>query len=61
MSDPHINALLWISTMSENDRRTTDENAGRMFARLARAVRRLRGTRRAARSRVLLQAETSTR
>jgi hypothetical protein len=61
MSDPHIYALLWMSTMSERDRRTTDETAGRMFAGLALAFRRLRGARRAARSRVLLQAETSTR
>jgi hypothetical protein len=63
MHDPHIAALFWVSTMSERDRRTADETAGRMFAAMARAVRRLRGRRAAskARRRAMLQAETSLR
>lgn len=63
MHDPHIAALLWVSTMSERDRRTTDETAGRLFAGWARAVRRLRRGRAAPRKRRsgVLQTETSLR
>jgi hypothetical protein len=45
MNDPHVSAMFWISTMSERDRRTTEESAGRMFAGIVGAVRRLRGVR----------------
>jgi len=45
MNDPHVSAMFWISTVSERDRRTTEETAGRMFAGITRAVRRLRGVR----------------
>jgi hypothetical protein len=62
MTDPHISALLWVSTMSERDRRTTDENAGRMFAGMVRVLRRLRRGRRTPPARTaVLQPETSLR
>jgi hypothetical protein len=63
MNDPHIAALLWVSTMSERDRRVSDATAARLFAGWARAVRRLRGGRGAPKEKrsAVLQAETSLR
>ncbi|GAA0897020.1 hypothetical protein GCM10009557_71400 [Virgisporangium ochraceum] len=63
MNDPHIAALLWVSTMPERDRRTTDATAGRLFAGMARAIRRLRGRRKPAQPArsAVLQTETSLR
>jgi hypothetical protein len=49
-----------LALMSELDRRAADETAGRMFARVARAVRRLRPRRERPRAAVL-QPDTSLR
>jgi hypothetical protein len=60
MTEPHIAALYQLSTMPERDRRATEETAGRMFAAMVRAVRRLRGAR-VTGTAAVLQPETSTR
>jgi hypothetical protein len=57
----NIAAMQQLTTMPERDRRATEETAGRMFAGVARAVRRLRGVRPTVTLAARRQAETSTR
>jgi hypothetical protein len=61
MNELHNAAMYQLATMPERDRHATEETAGRMFAGMARAARRLRGVRLTVKLAVRPQTETSTR